>query len=162
MNAACIVPFRATFFSRTDVHLYSLEMEMCTNILPLRCARKKPTVMALSLHSSKKGKFSWYIFITIAGQGQGKLILAGLIEAGWHINFYVSIGIPWASAEPDFKPVISSAPRACNNTLHIKFNGVLSNGVYRMLVGNRVYVGLTRSTIIPLLYSSFPFKGSNK
>ncbi len=125
--------------------------------------------MALSLHSSKKGKLSWYIFITVTGQGHRKLSLVGLLKAVWHINFYASIGILWASAERDFKPLISIAFCAYNNspphgrhTLHIKCNGVLSNGLYRLLVGNLVYVGLTRFTIIPILPSSFPFKGANK
>ncbi len=52
--------------------------------------------------------------------------------------------------------VLSIASRANANSLHVAFGhyklgieckGVLSTGVDRMLVGNRVGVGLTRGTI---------------
>ncbi len=42
------------------------------------------------------------------------------------------------------------------NTLDIECEGVLSTGVDRTLVGNRVGVDLTQSTIRPLLPSLFP------
>ncbi len=40
--------------------------------------------------------------------------------------------------------------------------GVLSIGVLILLVGNRVGVGLARSTIRHLFSSYFPFKGASK
>ncbi len=49
-----------------------------------------------------------------------------------------------------------------HHTLGIECKGVLPTGVDRMLVGNRVGVGLTRSTIRHLLPSLFPVKGASK
>ncbi len=46
------------------------------------------------------------------------------------------------------------------HTLDIECKGVLSIGVWRLLVGNRVGVGLTRSTIRHLLPFLFPVKGA--
>ncbi len=48
------------------------------------------------------------------------------------------------------------------HTLGIECKGVLSNGVERMLVGNRVDVGLTGSTTNPMPPSLFPVKGANR
>ncbi len=47
-------------------------------------------------------------------------------------------------------------------TLGIERKGVLSIGVLRLLVGNRVGVGLTRSAIRPLLPSLLPVRGASK
>ncbi len=46
--------------------------------------------------------------------------------------------------------------------LGIECKDVLSIGVPRLLIGNRVGVGLTRSTIRHLLPSLFPVKGASK
>ncbi len=48
------------------------------------------------------------------------------------------------------------------HTLDTECKGVLSIGVYRVLVGNRVGVDLARSTIRLLLPFLFPVKGVNK
>ncbi len=44
----------------------------------------------------------------------------------------------------------------------IEYKGVLPNGALRMLVGNRGDVGLTRSTMNPMLPFYFPVNGSSK
>ncbi len=48
------------------------------------------------------------------------------------------------------------------HTLDMECKGVFSIGIKRLLVGNRVGVGLTRSTIRPFLPSLFPVKGASK
>ncbi len=49
-----------------------------------------------------------------------------------------------------------------HHTLGIECKGVLSTGVDRMLVGNRVGVGLTRSTINSFALFTFPITGAKK
>ncbi len=48
------------------------------------------------------------------------------------------------------------------HTLGIEGKGVLSIGVLRVVVGNRVGVGINRSTINPLPPSYFPVKGASE
>ncbi len=47
-------------------------------------------------------------------------------------------------------------------TLNISCNGAFSSGVYRILIGNRVVVGLIRHTIRRMLPSLHPFRGESK
>ncbi len=69
------------------------------------------------------------------------------------------------TADPEKMLALGRATLNNNYTLHgwqTLGKGVLSIGVYRLLVGNRVGVGLTRSTNWQLLPSLSPFKGASK